>query len=150
VEIEYQAAEPDLVIDKPAIEKPTITTVDGKPYKDSMTVTKDGFTISGGATGADALWVDDFKLNKYQPGDATWSYNVKVSYGNLKPGLNSYQVYGVTEDGKKSPVLTVKIDYQPPKVAEPVATTATTTAATTTPAVTTPVTVTSPERPLNN
>jgi hypothetical protein len=153
VDIEYQAAEPDLVIDKPAIEKPTITTVDGKAYKDSMTVTRDGFTISGGATGADAMWVDDFKLNKYQPGDATWSYNIKVSYGNLKPGLNSYQVYGVTEDGKKSPILTVKIDYQPPKVEEPAATvsTATTTTATTAPAtVTTPVTVGTPEKPLNS
>ncbi len=147
VEIEYQSAEPDLVIDKPAIEKPTVTSVDGKSYKEGMVVTKDGFAISGGAKGADAVWVDDFKLNKYQPGDATWSYNIKVSYGNLKPGLNSYQVYGVTEDGKKSPILTVKIDYQPPQPVEPVATTTTTTAPATT---TNPVPVVAPERPINS
>jgi len=44
----------------------------------------------------------------------TGAYNIKVSYGNLVPGLNSYQVYGETQDGKKSPVLTVKLNYAPP------------------------------------
>jgi hypothetical protein len=154
VSIEYQKTEPDLVIDQPTIEKPKITTVDGKTYKEGMVVSKDGFVISGTIKGADAVWVDDFKLSKFQPGDTNWSYNIKVSYGNLKPGLNSYQVYGVTEDGNKSPVLTVKLEYKPP-----VTTTATTSTTTTTPTTTTSSTTapaatttatTTPEKPLNS
>jgi hypothetical protein len=165
VEIEYQKSEPDLVndiagTDSTAIEKPVITKVDGITYKEGMTVKKDGFAITGTIKGADAVWVDDFKLGKFQTGDTAWTYNIKVSYGNLKPGLNSYQVYGVTEDGKKSPILTVKINYEAPPVAAAVTTTpVTTTTATTTantettsaPAtITAPVTVTSPEKPLNS
>lgn len=119
VEIDYQKdqSEPDLVIDRPEITQPKITSVGDKPYKEGMTLTTDGFAIVGGISGADAVWVDDFKLNRYAPGDASWTYNVRTTYGNLKPGLNSYQVYGVTESGKKSPVTTVKFYFEPPQAA---------------------------------
>lgn len=120
VEIKYQADEPDLVIDKPDIEQPKVVSVSDKPYKEGMSLTTDGFAIVGSIRGADAVWVDDFKLSRYSAGDATWTYNVRTTYGNLQTGLNSYQVYGVTEDGKKSPVLTVKFNYDPPKVETPV------------------------------
>lgn len=143
IEIEYQSAEPDLVNDKPELGKPTVTTVDGKPYKEGMTVEKDGFSISGGANGADQMWVEDFQLNKFKAGDSTWTYNVRTTFGNLKTGLNTYDVYGVSEDGKKSPILTVKINYKPA-----VATTNSSTATTPVPATTTTTSV--PERPLNS
>jgi hypothetical protein len=135
IEIEYQAAEPDLANDRPELGKPTITTVDGKPYKEGMTIEKDGFAITGGSNGADQMWVEDFQLSKFVAGDSTWTYNVRTTFGNLKPGLNTYDIYGATTDGKKSPVLTIKINYKAP-------------ATTTTP--TTPTTVTVPERPLNS
>jgi hypothetical protein len=79
---------------------------------------------------------------------------VRTSYGNLKPGLNSYQVYGVTESGKKSPVLTVKFYFEPP---EPVAAETDTAAGSGTAESSTTATggtassvVTGPERPINS
>ncbi len=124
VTIEYQkntSSEPDLVNNNVAdktvtMEKPKLLLVDGKPYKEGMTVKKDGFGISGTVAGVSEMWVDDFKLNKFVAGGTSWSYNVKVSYGNLKPGLNSYQVFGKDAAGKSSPVLTVKFDFVPPAV----------------------------------
>lgn len=142
VEIEYQQDEPDLVIDKPEIEQPKVVSVGDKTYKEGMTLTADGFAIVGSIAGADAVWVDDFKLSRYSSGDATWTYNVRTSYGNLQTGLNTYQVYGVTEDGKKSPVLTVKFNYDPPKVETPEPATTTEAAA--------PADASVPERPLNS
>jgi len=159
VEVDYQKAGTDSTTDTAGtttavtLGKPQLVTVDGKPYKEGMTVTKDGFTINGTVSGADAMWVDDFKLNKFQTGDQNWAYNIKVSYGNLVPGLNSYQVYGETQDGKKSPVLTVKLNYAPPAATTATATTTTTRATPSPAATTTPAAVTTPavpEKPLNS
>jgi hypothetical protein len=94
--IEYKAAESDLVNDRPALVKPTLSTVDGKPYKEGMVVDKDSFVLAGTANGSDQMWVDDFQLSKFKAGDSAWSYNVKTAFGNLKAGLNSYQIYGVS------------------------------------------------------
>lgn len=123
--IEYTAAESDLVNDRPALVKPTLSTVDGKPYKEGMVVDKDSFVLAGTANGSDQMWVDDFQLSKFKAGDSAWSYNVKTAFGNLKAGLNTYQIYGVSVDGKKSPILTVKINYKPANA--PVVTTTTST-----------------------
>jgi hypothetical protein len=125
VAIDYQkdsVSEPDLANNNVAgssvaLEKPKLLQVDGKPYKEGMTVSKDGFIISGSVAGASEMWVDDFKLNKFQAGGTSWSYNIKVSYGNLKPGLNSYQVFGKDANGKQSSILTVKLNYTAPAVA---------------------------------
>lgn len=164
VEIDYQApAEPDLVNNKSDLQKPIVTMVDGKPYQSGMTVDHDGFSFSGTIAGASQVWVDDFQLSKFKMGDTAWSYNVKTTYGNLQPGLNSYKVYGVSEDGHKSPILTVEINYKGAAAPKPTATTAPTTSsttsstttttssttATTSPtAVVTPVPVSVPESPI--
>lgn len=123
--VEYQPEEADLANDLPAISKPVVLTVGDKPYREGMVIDQDAFVMAGKVSGAGQMWVDDFQLTKFKSGDTTWSYNVKTAYGNLKAGLNSYQVYGVGADGKKSPILTVKINYKPAVVA-PAATTVTT------------------------
>lgn len=156
VEIDYQApAEPDLANNPTDLQKPVVATVDGKAYQSGMSIDHDGFSFSGSASGADQIWVDDFQLSKFKKGDATWSYNVKVSYGNLKPGLNSYKVYGVTVDGRKSPILTVQINYKAPVVKSAVAASSVSSAAVvpavvapTAVVVPAPVTVVSPESPV--
>lgn len=136
VTIEYQTtSEPDLANNNVTgssgtLEEPKCLLVDVKTYKEGMTVSKDGFTISGSVAGAAEMWVDDFKLNKFVAGSTSWSYNIKVSYGNLKPGLNSYQVFGKDASGKKSPILTVKLNYQPPAASATTTTTATSTTST--------------------
>lgn len=170
VEIEYQApTEPDLANDVTNLVKPIVTTVDGKQYQAGMTIDHDGFSFSGTVTGVDQVWVDDFRLSKFKTGDTKWSYNVKTSFGNLVPGMNSYKVYGATTDGKKTPILTVQINYKAPakvivpEVTSPATTTTTTntgSASTSTvpvPVITTPTTpapvstpVVVPERPLTH
>ncbi|MCC7432938.1 FecR domain-containing protein [Candidatus Peregrinibacteria bacterium] len=155
LEIEYQKANSS---SDQKLEKPLVLTIDGKSYKEGMTIEKDGFAIAGSVNGASQVWVDDFKLNKFKAGDKTWAYNVKVSYGNLKPGLNTYQVYAVNEAGDKSSILIVKINYKPlvvekPVLAVPAVTTSSSTGNGTTeqPAssVTTPAVV-APEKPINS
>ncbi|MCC6643834.1 hypothetical protein IT411_03735, partial [Candidatus Peregrinibacteria bacterium] len=77
-------------------------------------------------------------------------YNVKQSFGNLKDGANSYKVYAVDSNGKKSAVLTVTINFDAPVVsAAPASSTTPTTSTTTTNQITEPATVTSSERPIN-
>lgn len=154
VEIEYQSAEePDEANDTVQTElgKPEVSTVNGKSYEDNMTITKDGFAITGTISGADAIWVDDFKLNKFESGDTNWTYNAKVSYGNLVKGKNIFKVWGTTEDGKKSDVLSITINFEPPEE-EVVAPESTTTVSTpvSAPAEEKPEVVLSPERPLNS
>lgn len=124
-----------------------------------MTITKDGFAINGTIQGADAIWVDDFKLNKFESGDTNWTYNAKVSYGNLLKGKNVFKVWGTTEDGKKSEVLSITINFEPPE--EETVTVETSTTSSETPSPTTasesvpasteevPEVVITPERPLN-
>lgn len=157
LEIEYQKSAGN---SDQKLEKPMVLTIDGKTYKEGMIVEKDGFAIAGTVSGASQVWVDDFKLNKFKAGDKNWAYNVKVSYGNLKAGLNTYQVYAVNEAGDKSSVLSVKINYKPVVVEKPAVVITDTTVTTSTSNgssteqpvstnVTTPAVVV-PEKPINS
>lgn len=145
LEIDYQK---DALSNNQKLEKPVVINIDGKPYKEGMTLDKDGFSITGSVAGADQVVVDDFKLNKFKAGDKNWTYNVKMSYGNLKDGLNTYQVYGVSASGEKSPVLTVKLNFKAPVIekANVVSTNSTGTVNTA------PVenVITAPEKPINS
>ena len=153
VTIEYQkstdATEADAANNLVTLEKPKLLTVDGKSYKDGMNVTKSAFVITGSVKGADAMMVDDFKLSKFKTGDATWSYNINESFGNWKPGVNTYEVFGIDMGGKKSPIMTVKLNYDKPVVVTPVASTPVVTTSAVVPStpvvsVPTPVTVVAP------
>ncbi len=120
VVIEYQVLnEPDLVIDNTQLDKPVILTVNGVAYQSGMQIDKNAFSITGSVSKVDQVWVDDFQLTKFKKGDATWTYNVNTSFGNLKNGENTYSVYGMMENGKKTPIQTIKINYTP-KVKEEV------------------------------
>ncbi len=91
-----------------------VSTVSGKPYRKGMKLTVDGFLISGIASNATKVFVNDYQLSKFQAGDKTWVYNVKESYGNLKQGINKYNIYAVDGAGKKSADLVLSIDYENP------------------------------------
>jgi len=56
--------------------------------------------------------VNGFTLTKYQPGDRKWSYFAAKKFGTLVPGENTYQVYAITRDGKKSETTSVTIFYE--------------------------------------
>jgi len=94
----------------------------------AITVTADGVSVAGKVQNAEKVFVNDYQLTKFIPGSASWATTLKVSFGNLKEGVNTYQVYAVGADGTKSATMTLLIDYKP----------ATTTPATTTVSSTTP------------
>lgn len=87
---------------------PKVLTYNGSS---SSEVTEDTVTISGSIKGAAKVVVNGYTLSKFQPGDASWSYIASESLGNLKPGENTYSVYGVDPDGNKSTVVEFTITY---------------------------------------
>lgn len=93
-----------------AISKPVVTSVNGKTYVSGMEV-KEDIVITGTIEGAEKVFVNDYQLSKFTTGSKAWSYNAKVSLGNLKEGNNVYEVYGVDKNGKKSAVIQVTVKY---------------------------------------
>jgi hypothetical protein len=87
---------------------PEVLTYNGSS---SSEVTADTVTVSGSIKGATKVVVNGYTLSKFQPGDTSWSYIASESLGNLKPGANTYSVYGVDPDGNKSTVVEFTITY---------------------------------------
>lgn len=50
------------------------------------------------------VYVNDFPLTQYIPSSEKWTYYAKPEYGNLNEGVNTYVIYGIDADGKKTPV----------------------------------------------
>jgi hypothetical protein len=106
-----------------ALGKPVATSVNGKTYTSGMEV-KEDIVIAGTIAGAEKVFVNDYQLSKFTSGSTSWSYNAKVSLGNLKAGNNVYEIYGVDKAGKKSAVIEVTVKYtgevEQPKPVTPV------------------------------
>ena len=81
---------------------PVVKTFNGST---SSTVETGIVQVSGSIKGAEKLVVNGYALSKFKPGDTTWNYFATETAGNLKPGVNTYQVYGVDENGNKSAVV---------------------------------------------
>ncbi len=104
---------------------PTLTSVGGGTLDDQgrYQVTGKVATLTGKISGADKVTVNDYTLQKFKPGDSTWTYFANADYSFMKPGENIYQIYGVDSKGNKSSALVVKVFYAPPVVAPVVPTT---------------------------
>ncbi len=100
---------------------PTLTSVGGGTLDDQgrYQVTGKVATLTGKISGADKVTVNDYTLQKFKPGDGTWTYFANADYGFMKAGENIYQIYGVDAKGNKSVALVVKVFYVP-VVAAPV------------------------------
>ncbi|MBN2086775.1 hypothetical protein JW758_00340 [Candidatus Peregrinibacteria bacterium] len=74
--------------------------------------TQDKVTITGTAPkDTKAVFVDDYELKKYTPGDPGWSYMASVEFENLVPGKNIFRVYAVDFDEKKKEIDAITITY---------------------------------------
>lgn len=98
------------------VSKPEITAVAGgvKPdangvYKVTSRVT----TLSGTIKGADKVVVNGYTLTKFTAGSTSWSYFANADFDLMKPGDNTYEIYGVDANGKKGESLIVKVFYTP-------------------------------------
>ncbi len=106
-----------------ALSKPTVTSVAGKAAPEASgtyKVTSRVATLTGNVSGADKVVVNGYILQKFKPGDTTWTYFANSDFGLMKAGDNTYEIYSIDASGKKSETLTLKIFYEP-AVAAPVA-----------------------------
>jgi len=56
-----------------------------------------------------SLFVDDYELKKYVPGDVSWSYVASKEFGNLKTGRNVFRVFAVDTNGAKKEIDAITI-----------------------------------------
>lgn len=78
---------------------------------ESSEVTTDVVTVEGEVAGAEKVVVNGYALSKFEAGAKTWTYVAKEALGNLKPGVNEYEVYAVDPEGKKSETVKFTITY---------------------------------------
>jgi len=90
----------------------TNVKVNGEDYVKGMKVKSNNFRITGDIAGANSVFVNTYKLSRFNPGDANWSYGVAESFGNLVPGKNLYKVYGTDSAGNKTPEFVVEITFE--------------------------------------
>ncbi len=96
------------------LEKPTLISVAGasEPQDGEFFVASGNpVLLTGTAPGAVDVVVNDFTLQKFQPGDAQWYYYANPDFSLIVEGENTYEVYSVDSEGNKSEVLTFKVKY---------------------------------------
>ncbi|MBD3360381.1 hypothetical protein GF366_01110 [Candidatus Peregrinibacteria bacterium] len=101
--------------------KPTINSVAGVTEVDEngyYVVSSKVATLSGNISGAQEVVVSGYTLQKFNPGDSTWTYYANADYDLMEPGENVYEVHGVAPDGSVSDSLYVKVWYAPPGYVE--------------------------------
>jgi len=93
-----------------SIEAPTITT----PAEGArINAAEDLVPIKGSAPlEAYQIQVNDYVLQRFEPGDRVWTYIASTEYGTLKPGDNTFNVIAITRDGKRSPIATLNVFYE--------------------------------------
>lgn len=109
----------ETVVDAPVsagLSTPTIVSVAGVTKPDAAgvyKVTSRVTTLTGNVSGADKVVVNGYTLQKYKAGESTWSYFANADFGLMKPGENTYEIYSLDAQGKKSETLVVKVFYEP-------------------------------------
>ena len=58
------------------------------------------------------IQVNDYVLQRFEPGDRKWTYIAAAEYSTLRPGANQYNVVAITREGKRSPITTLNINYE--------------------------------------
>jgi hypothetical protein len=92
----------------PVITNPAILSLN-EPYQTSGDVV----TISGIVDPkTNAVEVNGFRLQKFEPGQTEFRYIANARYGNMHEGENVYEVVAFGPDGKKSSTI-VKVVYTP-------------------------------------
>lgn len=96
---------------------PTISSVAGGTQVDEngfYNVSGKLATLTGSVSGAAKVTVNGYTLQKFTPGDSTWTYFANADYGLLKEGENVYEIYAEDATGKKTEKFVVKVRYTPP------------------------------------
>lgn len=109
--------EDDITVSDEPLSTPQVTSLNGEslPADGTYTTSAETVTIFGSvSTSAVAVYVNDFKLSKYQAGSGSWSYYAQPDFGNYDPGTNSFTVYVEDAEGNKSAVFSFTIYREAP------------------------------------
>ena len=110
VQEENKEAQNEGLEESSSLERPQITTPQAEA---TIPSSEDVLKVEGTAPPEAAqIVVNGFTLTKFQPGDRKWSYFAAKKFGTLVPGENTFSVYAVSRDGKKSEPSSVKIVYE--------------------------------------
>lgn len=71
--------------------------------------------------GTNVVKVNDYTLQRFEPGDKIFSYIVSTDIGNLKEGVNNFEFSALDADGQVIDSRTLEIDYQSTVAARPTA-----------------------------
>lgn len=87
----------------------TIPAPQGSVYR-----TPQAEIVLRGAAPPDAVGivVNDYRLQLYEPGNATWSYLANTRLGNLVPGRNVYIVTAVDHGGNRSDPVSITVLFE--------------------------------------
>lgn len=122
VEVEKANAEgtkdsiPDAASTSTSASKPTIISVAGGVKPDAQgiyRVISRVTTLTGTISGVDKVLVNGYTLQKFKPGDTTWTYFANADFDLMKAGDNTYEIYGLDAKGNKTETLTIKVFYTP-------------------------------------
>lgn len=107
-----------------SLSKPTFSDASGVKEVNSdgyYVVSVNPAVLKGGVpAGTASVVVNDFVLQKFKPGETTWTYFANASYGFMAEGPNNYKIYALDADGNKSEALLVKVLYKPAPAPAPV------------------------------
>lgn len=98
------------------IGKPTITSVAGGTKLDAQgkyQVTSRVTTLTGAVSGVEKMVVNGYTLQKFKPGDTSWTYFANADFDLMKAGDNVYEIYGLDASGNKTESLVIKVFYTP-------------------------------------
>lgn len=80
-----------------------------------LATTSDPLTIAGKVPAeAQKVFVGDYQLQKFKPGDTTWTYAAATKFDSLKEGKNVYEVFVEDKGGKKTMIDAITITFAPP------------------------------------
>ena len=94
-----------------------VTYINSPNEGKNLVTENEPITITGTApSNTKAIWVNDYELKKFVPGDPGWSYIAAKKYDSLKDGENIFEVYVEDFNGEKKLIDSIKITFGQPRV----------------------------------
>jgi len=111
LEIEEDIEEPEKSESAEPTNKLAVTSFDGAFLKTNLS-----YNVVKGTSSSDThkITINDYKLQKYIPGQTQWDYIASTRFNTLKNGLNSYVLKTYDADGAQIDSLIFSIDYDAP------------------------------------
>lgn len=114
-EVTEEPVEEDVVVSG-EVSLPSDISVSGGTEVDAngfYVVTNNPAVVKGSISGAQKMVVNGYTLQKFSPGDGSFTYYANADFGLLVPGENTFEAYGIDSEGNKGESLLIKVIYSP-------------------------------------